>query len=472
MKKSFLIFCLFASSGAFAEASRLSLANFLAEVKRQNPEAVATLQKIEAAENKLNEALVDVRPEFYASYNILDDKQETQAPLFMGDRTRTWDWRTGVRTDSSVGLGANLYFDSTRTNIADVSPSIFPVNDYNQSKVVLELKQSLWRNGFGGATSAKIDATSAADRAELLKNKYALKTLLLNAENTFWGVVSMSETQKLQEENVARATRIRDLMARQAQNRLTDDVEAMQAEASLQTRQLELETTRNQLAVLVRTLNTQRGVDSDQVGEVEELPPKDLLAIVNIQHSKKISREDFEMIREQANAEVAKAKGADSMIQPQLDINASYATNGRDGQTSAAWADLDRANHPTFSAGVNFSIPLDYGLIRDLKRSYRAAKEAGKSAIEQANFQEERFWNDLLKQKMEAQGRFERGVNLENIQTSLVKKQRQRLINGRTTTFETLTFEQNLAFVQIQRVNAQLDLLKVHNTIKTFEVKQ
>lgn len=470
MIKHLPILLFLVGAATWAGEGKISLENYLEQVKSQNPEAQSNLATMIAFETKRDQEL-GTTPELYTQYSMLDDKKQTAQPIFMGDRTRVTDLKFGVRSQTNYGLGADLYFDTTRTNLNGVDPNFFPVNDWQEAKAVLELKQNLWRNGFGEATRGERDAKAAENRTGYLKAKFALRTILLNAENTYWSVVTYNQIVKLQEENVDRARRLRDLMLRRAQMRLFDDVDAMQAEASLQSRELELESSVNERALLIRKFNTLRGQDVDSALELQELAPNQIEAMVKQKFSGKFSREDFEMIREQAKMLKAQSTAGASRIQPQLDLVASMASNGRNGDASVAYQDLTDGRHPSWQAGIQFSIPLDFGLIRDLNRSFDRMNVAAASQTTQANYQESRYWDDVVKQRTEAQGRYERGVKLENLQTELVVKERARLMNGRATTFEALTFEQNLALAQIQRVRAQLELVQINNVLKTFSEK-
>ena len=138
--------------------------------------------------------------------------------------------------------------------------------------------------------------------------------------------------------------------------------------------------------------------------------------------------------------------------------------------------DLPRVEAAARLAAVHDEIaamPMGYHtLIGDMARSYKTAQKSAESMKEYAEFAEERAWQDLLQQKIEAQRRFERSLKLEKTQTELVKRERARLMAGRSTTLQTTTIEQNFASAQIQRVRSQLALLQVHNVLKTWGEKQ
>lgn len=452
---------------------KLTLDQYLEDVKARNPDARSTIESIHSYELRLDEGAAPLMPEAYAQAGVMDDKKPQANPAFMGTETQATTWRVGLRKQTEFGLGADLYFDSQRINMVNVSPQFIPVNDYMQSTAVLQLTQSLWRNGFGEFTRAQVESTRAANESSLFQSRFKLKSILLNAQNLYWSVVSFNQIVKLQQENVDRAKRLRDYMNKKSRMRLYEDTDAMQAEAAYQSRELELESSLDDRSSVMRQFNTLRGMDSDAVRDLDDLPTDQMMLDALKTPAGKMSREDFEMLRAQARAARAQAKGAESQLKPQLDLQASFATNGRDGLTSVANSQNGDLNeYPTWSVGLNFSVPLDFGLIHDLKHGYSAAKQSAEDLDSEAVFTQARTWDDLAKQKREAQGRYERALNIEKITTQLVKREQQRLRNGRATTFEALNIEQNLALAQIQRVRSQLALMQIHNALKTFEAKQ
>ncbi len=471
MKKWLFVFLSLGGSLYAQDKTGLSLSEYLNQVKSRNPEARSLVDSAASYEMRMDEAQIPLSPELYAQYGLFDDKKQQAQPSFMGDETRGQKWRAGLRTQTKYGLSGDLYFNAQRTIISGASPQFLQVPDYMESTAVLQLNQSLWRNSFGESTRADLLAKRAVNDMSRLQARFNLKNLLLSAQNTYWSLVSYNQIEKLQRENVERAKQTRDRMTRGSRLRLFDDTDAMQAQAAFETRALELQTSLDERSALIRQFNTLRGLDSDELGTLDELPSTELMAGVAKVAQGRMSREDFEMLRAQAKATVAQARFAQSQLQPQLDLQASVATNGRDGLTSRSY-DLAQTNkYPGWTIGVNFSLPLDFGLVRDVRKGFHSATRSAESLNEQAQFSEVRAWEDLTRQKKEAQGRYERSLSVEKIQTELVKRNRTRLNNGRTTTFEALNIEQGLALAQIGRVRAQLALLQIHNALQTFEAK-
>lgn len=466
-----ILVLLFSAMKVFAQsnaASVLTLESYLNQVKEQNPEARSIQEQVSRAELRLDEAEIPLSSEFYTSYNWFDDKNEPTSS-FMGNRVQQSGYRVGVRDQTRFGLSTDVFFLNQHSKLYGVNTAFGILDDYYDTKAGVELKQSLWRNGFGETTRATMSMQRSLSRMELLKRQLEMKNLLLKSENAYWTLVSLNQIVKLQEENVARAKTLRDWMAKRVNMRLVDDVEGLQARAAYEMRDLELQTSLDERATVAREFNTLRGVASDEVEKLAELPPADILLKTSRDQKQRMSREDFKILYEQAEASLQETRGAQSQIAPQLDLTASIHTNGLDRQESRSQEEIRNLQHPTWAVGVIFSVPLDYSLIGNMRKSYKAAKRASESAKQHATFTEERAWHDLNSQKTEAQRRFERALSLEKVQTDLVKRERQRLMNGRTTTFQAITFEQNLAEAQVQKLRSQLALLQIHNVLKTWE---
>lgn len=480
MKFAKLIALLFLTQMAFAQSepkatksssSALTLEQYLEQVKSGSAEGRGTVEAVVAAQNRIDEPDVPLSSEFYATYNYSDDRTEPNNPQ-MGNRSKGIDWRSGVRDQSRFGLSTDIYAQSHHGQTFGTSSFFMPTPDYYNTRFGLDVKQSLWRNGFGEFTRYQLRMQKAQARIRLLQAQFELKNLLIKAENTYWALVSYNEIVKLQEENVDRSLKLKNWMSKRMGMRLVDDVDALQAQAAHETRELELMSSLDERAALIRQFNTLRGQDVDEVGTLSALPTGAMLLKMVKDPNKRMTREDFGIVYQQAVASQAEAVGGRSMIRPQLDLTAGVASNGFDRSRTTSWEEAQDLSNPYWHVGVTFSVPLDYSLLKSLRQGFRAQRHAAEEKMEAAKFNEERAWDDVIKQRLEAQRRFEKASSLERVQTQLVKRERTRLLNGRSTTFQSLTIEQNLAMAQIQRVRAQLALLQIHNVSKSFEVAQ
>jgi outer membrane protein TolC len=463
-------FCLFLVGWQATAKEHWSLERFLKAVQERNPEVAAIASNTKSLEERLDEAEIQLSPIAFSDYKYLSDGKQTSNPLFMGEKTTATDFRLGVKKDFATGLSSSVYLETVRTNIHGVNSSFIPMNDYTESRAVVELRQSLWRNGFGDQTKAQIESSNKKIKAEMLRSRYQLKTQLLGAENVYWTLASLDRILKLQVENVERAHKLAVLMANRAGSNLVDDVDALQATAALQARELELKQSEDDRAAALRQFYTLMGSEQQQEREVEleMFPEKEWTDQMRGLSKTSRKREDFEAMRSQGSAHIAESKSNQSNINPDLNLVASYASNGRDGLVSKSYQDAGKLDHPTWNLGIVFQIPLDFHLIHKLRAAYRAQKEAGEEILGQADFQEKRLWDDLIFKRKDAQSQYELASEIEKVRAKIVTRDHLRLINGRSTTFQAVTFEQELAAAQIQKVRAELVLIQIHNQIQLF----
>lgn len=466
MQLGILLLC-FYSGMAMAEPYRLQ--QYLESIKQQSPLARSYVSNIQSLRVKVRQAELSLTPEGYAQYNIFDDRKPQVAPQFAARRTDGYNWRVGVKKQTTFGLSGNLYFDSNKIKLDGVSPVFFPQNPYSESRAVLELRQSLLRNSFGESVSADQEAAKASMQAQLYSEQFKLKSLLLEAENLYWTLASYNQVIELQKSNVERAKKTSEWMNRRTQMRLFDQVDALQTQTAYEARLLELQSSIDERQELVRQFNTLRGLDSDQAEVLESLPTQDWMKELKWSSGK--GREDFAAMKSMATAQRAQAISSRSQVKPELDLVGTVSTGGLENSFADSYRELRQWDHPSWLVGVSLKVPLNFTLTGQLKSSYQAAISAAEDQSAQANFQEERALKDLMAKRSEAQKRYDKAVKIEKLNSQMVQQERQRLLNGRTTTFQALNFEQNLALSQIQKVRSELVLLQIHNLIKTFEVQ-
>ncbi len=452
-----------------ASTQKISLRDFLQEVRENNPEGIALSKNVESLNLKIDEAELALSPYGYINYGQLDDEKPTPAPVFQGRKNKAETWSVGVDKLTSFGLYANAYLESRDIEIIGADPQILTEPKYNEARGVIELKQSLWRNGFGAKTSSDILGARETARADMLDEKFKLQQLLLKAESAYWALASLNEVIKLQDESVDRAKRMQTLMQKRYGQKLVDDVDYLQTQSAYQARELEWQSLVDERAGLYREFNTYRGLNDNTVEvELDPMPTQEWLARQQINPNKS-KRADFEALRSRSKAGKARAKAGKSNISPDLDVTASYASNGRDDRFSGSFDQVGEYDRPTWTVGVQLRVPLDFGLTSDLRSAYNSQLTANESKLAQAEFQERRAFEDAYNKRNEAQVRFERMMELEKIQSKMVTRERSRLNNGRTTTFQMITFEQDLAATQIKRVRAQRELIETHNQLKLFQ---
>lgn len=449
-------------------AERISVQQFLDEVKKQSPQVQSLYLNVQSLEGRLREADLATSPVGYAAYMVSSDETPNSNTAFQGLKTESETLTLGLKQQTTFGLLADLSFQQADIEIQGASGLTADNSDYTGARATLSITQSLWKNSFGELTRAQRDAGRAAVRAELMQARYLWRTTMIQAENIYWTVASLQQVAKLQQANVESAQKLSDWMRGRQKLNLVDDVESLQTQAALQARDLELQNTQDQLNAALQSFYTLRGQASNAPVELDPLPEEEWAAQLKDLSNTKRHREDYEALRAKATAERAQAVATKSSLRPQLDLVGSYASNGRDPKQSDSIREVEDMDQPAWTVGVQFSVPLDFSLTNRLKEASRQKVDSAQYALQQATFDEARTWEDVIRRRKEAQARYEQALNLEKTRTRLVERERSRHRNGRTTTFQQITNEQDLASSQVLRVQSQLNLIQTHNQIKAF----
>ena len=76
--------------------------------------------------------------------------------------------------------------------------------------------------------------------------------------------------------------------------------------------------------------------------------------------------------------------------------------------------------------------------------------------------------NDLLTKFADAKVKLELAEKISDAQRTKASNERNRLNNGRTTTFQVLSFEVDNASAEILRIQTETDLLNIYAQLKIF----
>lgn len=453
---------------ASAEGSTvLTLNQYLEAVKKQSPQARALIAQIDASEVKVKRASLGLSPEFFAEYNRYDDRTPAVFP-FSPSRRDGDNWKAGIGKQTTLGLSGKLYFENNRNTLFGINPSFLPNPNYNQGRAVLELKQPLWRNSFGEKTRSDLEADIAASKATLEDQKFQLQKLLLQAENTYWSMVTYDQIVSLQEENAERAKKLSEWMGKQGRLKLIDDVDVLQSKTAYDMRALDLETSQQERNAMARYFNSLRGLDAETVEKLDALPPFKESSLADLKL--KVTRQDFKSYKSAARAQEMSAKSVRSMLKAEVDLVGSVASNGLDPRFSGMYNEVKNNDYPSWSVGIQVRFPLNISLTQKLKNAslndIRAAQDQGASA----DLQLQTEWHDTVQKSKDYFAIYMRAKEIETSYGTIVQKERKRLQNGRSTTFTLLNLEQTLVSTQIQRTKAQLALIQIQNVLKTFEV--
>ncbi|MEQ1877770.1 MAG: TolC family protein [Bdellovibrionia bacterium] len=461
------ILFLFATGAAFAQPPKgaaLPLDSYLEQVKTKNTGYTGAEEKAHGAKVRVSEGSILTTPRLFANGQWVNNENQTTNPNFTGVKTLQSAYTLGLESQTSFGLSGKLYYGLTHTELAGANPAFVPYTNYYEAKPVLELNQSLWKNGFGREVRATREAIEAGARAVYYLETFTSKAMLAEAEATYWRLSMAREFLDLQDDSLKRGSRLRDWSSRRVKTQLADRSDLLQAEAGLGLRELERQSAYEEERNAARAFNSLRGVDSDEVPESLTVLSFDTLKIPELGET----RDDVRAYEENMKAANASAKMSAEKNRPVLDVYAQISRNALNIEQSEAMAKATDSAHQGTVVGVKFNMPLDIGSMGEITDGYLQEAKAAELKWERKRFEAEKDKRELKFKAAETKKRLKLAQQFEAAQKDKYFHEKDRHSKGRTTTFLVLQFEQDLALAQLNRLKVQTELLGLISQMKLY----
>jgi outer membrane protein TolC len=450
-----------------AQGEEISLDNYLAEVRNSHSGLAASQATAEAAAGKEADADLVLTPSLYSTIQTAADAKPNGNPKMQGDKSTMRGLTVGVAKMTDFGLQGKFQWSINRYEIFGTQPQFVPEPEYIEARPQIELSQSLWKNRFGRETTAMQTALRSAAEATRLGEAYKRKMLMLQAEMAYWRLALAREAVLVQRDNVARAERMRQWSASRVGNELADKTDLLQAEAAVAGRKLELQMALDEEQTAIREFNTLRNRSADTVpGHTARISPA---AIGNIKTATRTGKRlDVQAAEAASKATAANAVLTADKTAPAVDVFALLALNGRDLKANESASESFQSKHPTTAVGIKLNMPLGGSAAERQRAAANAEQRAAELNAKHATWTDEQEWNNLTKSLDEARKRLDLAVQMEKIQKDKLEHERTRLRNGRTVTFQVLSFEQDYATAQMTKIRATADVLRIAAQLKTF----
>jgi len=453
---------------AYGETPSLTLEAFLGQVRQGNDLFTASEKASQAASFKKWESGFLTAPQFFTQLETGWDRKNRINPTLSGTAAQATNYSLGIQQQTSFGLQGKLSYIYNYTHVEGVSPMFLPNNSFYQGAPQIELRQSLWKNGFGGETRATQTLIESGHLATQHGERFRSRLKLVESENAYWRLSLMRQAVNVQRESLGRAQKIRDWNSKRVKNDLADRSDLLQADALLNIRKLELKAAVDDERVAARAFNAARGIHSDEVTEtLQVMPTGELLAsgerIERAEKRDDIVAAEYQKLAAEASAEVSRQRSL-----PTLDLYATASLNSLNASPGTALSDSFGTRNPFVGAGIAFTLPLDLGVKSAAREGYALDIQSAELKLKRAIFDEEQQWRDLNAGLQEAKERLQLAVDLESLQKEKIGYERERLYRGRTVTFQVLQFELDFAAAQLNRIRAEGAILGALTQLKIF----
>ncbi len=128
------------------------------------------------------------------------------------------------------------------------------------------------------------------------------------------------------------------------------------------------------------------------------------------------------------------------------------------------------AERPSQTLGVRFSSSLAFGKMNDAQDGYALQIKSAELRLARQRFLAEQDWQNLVLSFEEAKERLTAAEELEAGQRAKLDHERRRQLNGRSTLFQVLTYENDYSDAQSIRLATLAELLQIAAQMKLYGV--
>lgn len=441
---------------------------YLDDVKQNNKSYQASKAKSAALMQRQREPSLLFEPSLFSDMQIALDQRPNAMRSTMGDQTRNERFSFGIMQQSRYGTSQKVSYGLSHTNMKGVNLRTIPLNNYYDSGLTVEFSQPLIKNSFGEdfALQEQIGQSSLLAASE--GESFSARMVLIEAESIYWKLATTEQIFQIQKESYDRTFKIMQWQERRFNQNLVDETDLVQIQAALKLRELELQSTKDELENIKRSFNFMRGMEiSDQVSTLY-FPHQANVVTMQIPEKTK-ERGDLIAAKHAFYAASQQSALNKNKYKPSLDLFASASLNARNEKISEAIPDNAKTNHPLAAFGVKFSMPLAGEIISASSFSYESEAASARMSYEQKKLDEQNQWNDLNIKFKNIQNRLKIVFDLEKIQKKKMDGEKQKFEQGRSTSYQLFLFEQDYLASALTRIQLISQALLIQTNLKAFE---
>jgi outer membrane protein TolC len=449
-------------------AEPLSLEDYLGQVREQGPSYKTARLQTESASDRRDQSRLLTSPYGFASWAANNDRSESLSPQTEGDSRSGGSFKAGIEEQTPIGLNGRAWYETTfytlhwRTNYYNPAPSAAPPEDFTSYQPSLNFLFSLdlLKNGFGREVRLNQQAIREGARAEAAGRTYEQRALLVQAEILYWTLNLTREVVRSQEEILERSERIYAWTSEKASRKLADESSILQSRSDVQFRRLELSQAREQERAVAMKFNLLRGQTGPSVAETLSAPSASNLAVPVLPDDPPV-RGDVTAELLSSRARIAKTEADRNGLLPGLNLFVQGSFRGLDEDGPEALKEAASFKNPVWTIGAELRSDLDIPSRLRLNRGLKKEAEARRTEAERKQQELASDWTGLKLDLEAAERHLKLASELEQTQQTKADLEHERLKTGRTVTAQVLLFEQDLIRSRLNRINTELELLRL-----------
>lgn len=460
MKKRIYLLMTLLPSSLFA----MNLQQYLDQVKNKNDLFKAHVIQLEASENKIDSAGIDLSPVLSLGYNNVHDKS---LPSQMGNDREINQYTVGLAkkfiTGTSVKLSGELY------DYENPGAMIPGYDKYATGAVGISLSQSLWKDSFGYGTRKKIARETSAAELEKKVSELQKRAFLIQMEADYWDYAVAVEDVKLKKSNLERAEKLLKWTINRVSNGINDRSDLMNFKALAAGRKVQLLTAEDDLKIAETKMRQNLNLN-----ETDPLPTIQFSAndFKNSAHKIKPNSTarslEAEIARLEAETKKNVSEEVTDSLRPDLSLVGSYSTTSYEREKNDALSKSTDSDYPKSALGVQFSWVIENSSKSGLRNSALKEAMASKLKFERKNKDSQISWSELVRKYNTLEQNVKTLEEVAEYQRERVKSEQDKFLKGRTVTLSVVTAESDAAESEVTLLKAKAGLKKLESSSQLY----
>lgn len=406
--------------------------------------------KIKGTELSYKESIFDTFINGEIGYT---DDQRKPASSISGSKniTNTYDFGIDKKLKSGTDIDINFSNEREWTNSSFVS-----TNPYHNSEIAITLTQPVAKNFFGLIDRGNIEIVKREIKNAGLDSYSKIEDAIMLAEKAYWKTVLAREEFSIRKEILKKSIRFFNQYRNKLRIGLAETGDVLAAEANMHVRESDLLIASNDLKTAEELLLLRLNLDNKIT-----VVPKDRLPAMTTDttfiESLRIAfenRRDYTSSKNDIEAQKIKLSMKSNSRFPEIDLKATFATNGLDAKYYKALEGVAEDSNPKYYMGIEFKYPLE---------NKQAESEHEKAVLEKAkaivNMQkierqvisdiDEKFRNLTVNKVTMAKMR-----RVENLQEGKLSQEEKKFRYGRSNSDAIIRYQEDLLNAKLKTQKA------------------
>ncbi len=360
----------------------------------------------------------------------------------------------------------------TRTNSA-----FFTLNPSYQSSATLSTTVPLLQ-GFGRKV-ASLSVLQARLMRQSAGYQYAqsIRDTLLQVETDYWNLVYAIKSLKVAEHAMDLAKQFQEETRKKIQVGVLAPIEQVSADAQVASREQDIIVAQQSVGDSEDILKLALGYAQDSPEWSNRFVPTDEPTVSTNEtpegkliEQALLARPELRQLKTKVEKDKLGSHWAKNQTLPQLNLTGSLIYNGTAGyyrnpltgqvtdQTfSEAWSQVTGRDYKSYFVGLTFSYPIGNRAARYQYQNYRLAQSADEIALEKEKLIVANEVRSALRNLRAAQKRVAAAQLSVKLQEEQLDAEKKKFENGLSTSFEVLSYQDQLVSAQSSLLKAQID---------------